>query len=150
MIIHKDLEELFHLLNKHHVDFIVVGGYAVAFHGFVRATKDIDILFRNSPDNIQNLIDALCGFGISSKDMDKNTFSEQGRIVRIGSSPMLVELINSIRGVTFDEAWKDRVIGTYGSTKISFISRIHLLNAKKAVGRPQDLRDIEELGGKDD
>lgn len=77
-------------------------------------------------------------------------FKHQGKIVRIGSSPMLVELINSISGVTFDEAWKDRVIGTYGSTKISFISRIHLLNAKKAAGRPQDLRDIEELSSKDD
>jgi hypothetical protein len=138
------------LLNKHHVEFLVVGGYAVAFHGFVRATKDIDILFRNSPDNIQNLIDALSGFGISSKDMDKNIFSEQGKIVRIGSSPMLVKLINAISGLTFDEAWKDKATGTYGSTKISFLSKQNLLKTKKAAGRPQDLRDIEELGGKDD
>ncbi len=149
MIIHKDLEELFHLLNKHHVDFIIVGGYAVAFHGFVRATKDIDILFRNSTENIQNLIDALSGFGISKKDMNKNTFSEQGRIVRIGSSPMLVELINAISGVTFDEAWNNKVCGKYCNAIIYFISRIHLLAAKKAAGRPQDLRDIKELDGKD-
>ncbi len=147
MIIHEDLKDLFRLLNANNVEYLIVGGYAVAFHGFIRATKDIDILFRNSPENINKIIAALSGFGISKDSMDDNVFSEPGRIVRIGSPPMMVELINAIGGVTFEEAWTNKISGTYGSVTIYFLSRHDLLKSKRAAGRPQDLRDIDELGG---
>jgi hypothetical protein len=146
MIIQDDLKEFFRLLNVSRVEYVIVGGYAVAFHGFVRATKDIDVLFHNTPSNIKRLISALAGFGISEASMDANTFSEQGRIVRMGSPPLMIELINAVGGVTFAHIWKNRVQGTYGDVPVCFISRIDLLRNKKAAGRPQDLRDIEELG----
>lgn len=145
MIIHDDLKDLFHLLNVNDVEYVIVGGYAVAFHGFIRATKDIDILFRNSSSNINNLIKAIDSFGISAELLDHNTFSEMGRIVRIGESPMLVELINGIDGVHFDEVWRNKVLGKYGDEKVFFISLNDLKKTKKASGRPQDLRDLQEL-----
>jgi hypothetical protein len=146
MIIQDDLKEFFRLLNASRVEYVIVGGYAVAFHGFVRATKDIDVLFHSTPQNIKRLISALAGFGISEASMDANTFSEQGRIVRMGSPPLMIELINAVGGVTFAHIWKNRVQGTYGDVPVCFISRIDLLRNKKAAGRPQDLRDVEELG----
>jgi hypothetical protein len=134
-------------LNEKNVEYAIVGGYAVAFHGFVRATKDIDILFRNTRENISRLMESLAGFGISESLMDLETFSRQGQIVRIGTPPLMIELINAVGGVTFEEIWEKRVSGHYGEIPVSFISREDLLKSKKAAGRPQDLRDIEELGG---
>jgi hypothetical protein len=145
MIIQDDLKDLFRLLNEKNVDYVIVGGYAVAFHGFVRATKDIDILFNSTPDNIKRLIEALSGFGISESVMDKNVFSKPGQIIRIGCPPLMVEFINNVGGLTFQEIWKNKVKGDYGDVRVSFISKSDLLKTKKAAGRPQDIRDIEEL-----
>ena len=145
MIIQDDLKEFFRLLNGNSVEYVIVGGYAVAFHGFVRATKDIDVLFHNTPSNIKRLMAALTGFGIQASAMVMNTFSEQGRIIRMGSPPMMIELINAIGGVTFEEIWRNKVPGHYGDAPIFFLSKRDLLKSKKAAGRPQDLRDIEEL-----
>ena len=145
MIIQDDLKEFFRLLNEKNVEYVIVGGYAVAFHGFVRATKDIDVLFHNTPANIKRLIAALVGFGIQESEMVMNTFSEQGRIVRMGSPPMMIELINAIGGVTFEEIWQNKVSGHYGDAPVFFISKSDLLKSKKAAGRPQDIRDLEEL-----
>ena len=147
MIIQDDLKDLFRLLNENNVEYVIVGGYAVAFHGFVRATKDIDVLFRNSPQNISCLMDALSDFGITKSDMDIGTFARTGQIVRLGTPPLMIELINAVGGVTFDEIWKNKVSGQYGDIHMYFLSREDLLKSKKAAGRPQDLRDIEELEG---
>jgi hypothetical protein len=145
MIIQDDLKEFFRLLNENRVEYVIVGGYAVAFHGFVRATKDIDVLFSNTPSNIKRLMAALVGFGIQESEMVINTFSEQGRIIRMGSPPMMIELINAVGGVTFEEIWQNKAPGHYGDVKVFFISRNDLLKSKKAAGRPQDMRDLEEL-----
>lgn len=145
MIIQDDLKDLFRLLNEKSVDYVIVGGYAVAFHGFVRATKDIDILFSSTPENIKRLMAALSGFGISASVMEENIFSKPGQIIRIGCPPLMVEFINGVGGVTFKEIWRNRVQGDYGDVRVSFISKDDLLKTKKAAGRPQDIRDIEEL-----
>jgi hypothetical protein len=134
-------------LNEKNVEYVIVGGYAVAFHGFIRATKDIDVLFHNTPENIKQLMAALVGFGISENSMDLNLFSKQGQIVRMGSPPLMIELINAIGGVTFEEIWANKISGHYGEVQVYFLSREDLLKSKKAAGRPQDLRDIEELDG---
>jgi hypothetical protein len=147
MIIQDDLKDLFRLLNEKNVEYVIVGGYAVAFHGFVRATKDIDVLFHDTPDNIECLMAALVNFGIPKAAMDKKLFSNPGQIVRLGTPPLMIELINAVGGVTFEEIWKSKISGQYGDVKVFFISRDDLLKSKKAAGRPQDLRDIEELNG---
>ena len=147
MIIHRDFEELFRILNEHRVDYVIVGGYAVAFHGYIRATKDIDVLFNNTPDNIERIIAALSDFGITGEQIKRPLFSEAGSIIRLGVSPVLVELINAVSGLKFDEIWASRAHGSYGKTPVSYISRDHLIINKKASGRPRDLLDVEELGG---
>ena len=145
MNIQEDFEEFLKLLNKKKVEYVVVGGYAVAFHGYVRATKDIDILFHNSPENIQRLKTVLNEFGFPAEDLSDVAFSEHGKIIRMGVSPVMIELINVISGVTFKTAWKNRVTGVYGKTKVYYLSKSDLLKNKKASGRPQDIADIEEL-----
>jgi hypothetical protein len=147
MIIHDDLKEYFRLLNANRVDFVLVGAYAVNFHGYVRATKDVDVLYRNSRRNIESLINALRQFGLDSPDLAVKTFSEPGAIIRVGSSPLLIEMINSISALTFEEIWGSRTQGHYDDVPVFFISREHLLVNKRAAGRPKDLLDVEELGG---
>jgi hypothetical protein len=148
MIIHKDFEEFFRILSEHSVDYVIVGGYAVAFYGYIRATKDIDVLFRNSPPNIAKLIKALGKFGITGDQVRQPLFSEAGSIIRMGVSPVMIELINALSGFSFDEIWTKKVPGHYGKSPVFYISREQLIENKRIAGRPRDLLDIEELGGK--
>jgi hypothetical protein len=145
MNIHEDFEEFLKLLNKKKVEYIIVGGYAVAFHGYVRMTKDLDILFRNTPRNIQYLRNSLNHFGFPADSLDDVAFSEHGKIIRMGVSPVMIELINVISGVSFETAWKNRIKGKYGSVTASYLSKSDLVRNKKASGRPQDIADVEEL-----
>jgi hypothetical protein len=145
MNIQKDFEEFLKLLNKKKVEYIIVGGYAVAFHGYVRLTKDLDILFKNSPQNIHRLISALNFFGFSTDSLDDVAFSEQGKIIRMGVSPVMIELINVISGVSFETAWENRIKGKYGNVNAWYLSKPDLLKNKKTSGRPQDIADIAEL-----
>jgi Nucleotidyl transferase of unknown function (DUF2204) len=145
MNIQKDFEEFLKLLHKRNVEYVVVGGYAVAFHGYVRATKDIDILFNNSKANIQRLKGVLNEFGFPADSLGDVAFSEQGKIIRMGVAPVMIELINAISGVSFKTAWKNRIAGRYGKTGIYYLSKSDLLKNKKASGRPRDILDIDEL-----
>ncbi len=145
MNIQKDFEEFLKLLHKRNVEYVVVGGYAVAFHGYVRATKDIDILFNNSNANIQRLKFVLGEFGFPADSLTDVAFSKQGAIIRMGVAPVMIELINAINGVSFKTAWKNRITGRYGKTDICYLSKSDLLKNKKASGRPRDMLDIDEL-----
>jgi hypothetical protein len=145
MNIQKDFEEFLRLLNGKKVEYVIVGGYAVAFHGHVRFTKDLDILFRNSPQNIIKLRNVLNQFGFPGDSLEDVAFSEQGKVVRMGISPVMIELINAISGISFETAWNNRVQGPFGAVKVNFLSKKDLLKNKKAAGRKQDLADIEKL-----
>ena len=150
MNIHEDFEEFLKLLSEQIVKYVIVGGYAVAFHGYVRVTKDLDILFRNSEDNILRLRQALNRFGFPADSIEDVAFSEEGKIIRMGVSPVIIQLINAVSGLTFDEIWKNKVTDEYGSVKVFYISLKDLLVNKKASGRPQDIADYEELKGLSD
>jgi predicted nucleotidyltransferase len=145
MNIQKDFEEFLRLLNGKKVEYVIVGAYAVAFYGHVRMTKDLDILFRNTPQNIRKLRSALKQFGFTTDNLDDVAFSEQGKIIRMGVSPVMIELINAISGLSFDTAWKNRVQGPYGGIKVNFLSLQNLLRNKLASGRAKDIADVEEL-----
>lgn len=142
---HEDFEEFLRLLNRKKVEYVIVGGYAVAFHGYVRVTKDLDILFRNTSQNILRLKETLTGFGFSVQGLSDIAFSEKGKIIRMGVAPVMIELINVISGISFDTVWKNRIKGLYGRTTVNYLSKHDLLKNKKASGRPQDLADIAEL-----
>lgn len=145
MTTHDDFAEFLKLLSESSVEYLIVGGYAVAYHGHVRYTKHLDILYRDSPENIAKLKNALHAFGFPSDSLGGVAFSEHGRVIRIGVKPVMIELINAISGLTFEQAWENRECGQYGSVPANFISRQDLLVNKQAAGRPQDLADLDSL-----
>lgn len=145
MITQQHFEELLRLLEENKVEYVIVGGYAVAFHGYPRFTKDIDIFFRNSPDNINKVIATLIRFGFPESDLPESLFSDKGNIIQFGVSPLRVDIINEIDGVDFNESFDNSVRGKYGSVEVNFIGRIQLIKNKKKSGRPQDLVDAEKL-----
>jgi len=123
----------------------VVGGYAVAFHGRPRFTKDIDVFVEPSIENAERLLAALADFGFGNLGLTASDFSPARQIVQLGVAPQRIDLLTTIDGVTFEEAWLHRETGPFGSETVNYISLADLIRNKQASGRPQDLQDIEEL-----
>ena len=132
-------------LNARGVEYLVVGGYAVGYHGFVRATGDLDVFVGISEANAGRLLGAFRDFGLTVPELTEATFLQPGRIVRIGVPPLRLEVMNEISGVSFEECFARRVEETIDGVRISFIDREKLLMNKRAAGRPKDLADIEAL-----
>ena len=145
MNIQQDFEELLKLLEKNNVRYMIVGGYAIAFHGYPRFTKDIDIFFLNTKENIIKLRDALLAFGFTPESIPQKVFSEKGNIIQFGIVPVRVDLLNKIDGVSFEKAEKHIVRGRYGKTCVNFIGRVELIKNKKSSGRLQDKADAQNL-----
>ena len=145
MNIQPDFEELLRLLERHGVDYMIVGGYAVAFHGYPRFTKDIDVFYRNSEENIRRLRAALIEFGFPEKDLPADAFATAGTVLTFGVVPTRVDMINQIDGVRFDEAKPNVVRGTYGGVEVTFIGLDELIRNKRATPRARDKGDVEEL-----
>ncbi|MFA4945170.1 MAG: nucleotidyl transferase AbiEii/AbiGii toxin family protein [Lentisphaeria bacterium] len=145
MNIQPDFVEFFRLLARHRVDYMVVGGYAVAFHGFPRFTKDIDIFFATDPANIQRLRAALVDFGFAEAELPDELFTQDGNVLTFGVAPVRIDLLNQIDGVTFAEARPNRIRGKYGDVKVTFIGLTDLLRNKRATPRLKDKADVEEL-----
>lgn len=148
MNIQQDFKELLKLLEDNSVKYMIVGGYAVAFHGFPRLTKDIDFFFENSRENAEKIFDCLVKFGFSENDLDVETFMTSGNIITFGVEPVRVDFINEISGVEFNGAWVNRVRGKYGDIAVNFIGRIELIRNKMSTDRSKDKLDAEELGEK--
>lgn len=132
-------------LNRHGVEYLVVGGYAVGYHGFVRATGDLDVFVGISGKNARNLVNAFRDFGFDVPELSEATFMEKGRIVRIGVPPLRLEVMNEISGVSFAECHVRRIEETIDGVRINFIDREMLLTNKRSAGRPKDLADIDAL-----
>lgn len=144
---YRDFKELLSVLNAHRVKYLVVGGYAVSLHAEPRATKDLDILVGPSAENSKAVFAALAEFGAPLESLTHKDFMEPGSFFRMGTPPVMVDILSSIPGVDFDQAWQHRVEFSVDSgLNVSFISREDLLAAKLAAGRPQDLADAAALG----
>lgn len=139
----KDFEEFFALLNKHEVRFVVVGGYAVVFHGYPRFTGDIDIFYKAEGENIKALLTALQEFGFDFPELTVSELSKKGQVVQLGQAPNRIDLLNQISNGEFDSIWKNKIPGHYGKESIFYIHMDDLIKNKKAVARPKDLQDIE-------
>lgn len=140
-----DFEELLRLLEQNKVQYMIIGGYAVAFHGYPRFTKDIDIFYLNSRENIEKLINALISFGFPKSQLPAALFNENGNIIQFGMAPVRIDLLNEIDGINFKEAEKNIQRGKYGTVEVSFIGKPELLINKKESGRPQDQADVAML-----
>lgn len=147
MSVSKNFEELFECLTRREVKALVVGAHAVAFHAKPRYTKDLDILVEPSRENARRILLALADFGFGSLDLSEEDFAVPGRVVQLGVPPNRVDFLNSITGVTFDEAWAGSVEGNYGARRVRYIGKNELIRNKEAAGRPQDRIDVEWLRG---
>lgn len=145
MNIQQDFKELLKLLEDNSVKYMIVGGYAVAFHGFPRLTKDIDLFFDNSKENVVKIIQSLIAFEFPEADLDVVTFMTDGNIITFGVEPVRVDFINQISGVKFSEAWINKIRGKYGNVEVNFIGLMELLKNKLSTNRPKDKLDAEEL-----
>jgi hypothetical protein len=145
MILNPDFKEFFQLLNANDVRYLIIGGYAVAFHGYPRYTKDINIWIWVNPDNAERLVKTLKDFGFESLGLEAKDFLETDTIVQLGHAPNRIDLIMGAPGVDFEESFAAREEEEIEGVKLNFINLENLKKSKQASGRLQDLADIENL-----
>jgi hypothetical protein len=146
MEIQPDFKELFGLFNAHSVRFIIVGSYALAFHGAPRFTGDIDVLVKPDPENAINIIKALADFGFGSLGLKEGDFTSPDKIIQLGFPPVRIDLITSISGVDWESAEKGCVSGYYGDIPVRFLGKKEFIANKKSTNRKKDIADLEALG----
>lgn len=144
-MLNKDFREFIESLNSNKVKFLVLGGYALAFHGHPRYTKDLDIWLEASSENARRIIQALADFGFAGLGVSKDDFLVEGQIVQLGYPPNRIDLINSPDGIDFDECYKARIEIDLNGLIIPIIDLENFRKNKKAAGRAQDLADLEKL-----
>ncbi len=145
MKLQKDLREFIELLNSHRVEYLVAGGHAVAYHGYPRLTGDIDFFVRASRENAERIVAVLDDFGFEKLGVSPEDSIVPDRILQLGRVPNRIDILTSISGVTFEEAWSSRIEGELDDVRVSFLGRETLLRNKRASGRPRDLADLAEL-----
>jgi hypothetical protein len=141
-----DFRDLLALFNKHHVEYLIVGGYALAFHGAPRYTGDLDVWVGTSSANASNIMAALDEFGFGALGLTVADFQQMGIVVQLGVPPLRVDLITSLTGISWEEAWSSRDEGKYGGVLVFYIGRREFVANKRATGRKRDLADLEALG----
>jgi hypothetical protein len=141
-----DFDEFFGSLTEHEVEFLVVGAYALAYHGAPRFTGDIDVFVRPTPENGRRLLAAVTAFGFPTGDLRPADLTNPDRVLQMGVEPVQIHVMSAISGVTWDAAWAGRVTGRCGSRELPFIGRLEFVRNKRAAGRLKDLADLEALG----
>jgi hypothetical protein len=141
----KDLREFVELLGSQRVEYLVVGAHAVAFHGHPRFTGDIDFLVRATPDNAARLIEVIDSFGFGGLGLMRQDFLTMGNVIQLGQPPNRIDILTSISGVDFDEAWAGRVHGDLDGLPVAFLGLDALITNKRASGRDKDLVDAKTL-----
>ncbi|MBI4763645.1 MAG: hypothetical protein HY787_03455 [Deltaproteobacteria bacterium] len=142
----KDFKEFIKLLNRHKVKYLVVGGYAVAFHGHPRYTKDLDIWIESSIENAMNLMKALDEFGFGSlSGLSQEEFLVSDQIIQLGFPPNRIDLLTTAAGLDFGTCYLSKVTTAIDGLQIDFIDIENLKKNKRSIGRSQDLADIENL-----
>jgi hypothetical protein len=140
-----DFDEFIESLLAHGAEFLIVGAYALAFHGAPRYTGDIDVLIRPTLENGGRVLAAISAFGFPTARLTAADIVDTRRMLEMGVPPVQIHLMSSITGVTWDEAWADHAVGSCGRHRVAFIGRDAFLRNKRAAGRLKDLADIEAL-----
>jgi len=143
MILPEDFRDFLKLLNKHRVEYLLIGGYAVFYHGYPRATEDIDFWVAISPDNAQKLVQVMQDFGLSN--VTPELFLQEHQLTRIGFKPYRVKVLTTISGVQFETCYARRVVDTIDGIEVNIISIEDLKQNKKASGRLKDQDDVQNL-----
>ena len=141
----KDFRELLELLNNHNVEYVVVGAYALAFYGCPRYTGDLDILVASDIDNAEKIMKALKEFGLTLKDLKAKDFLVSERVIQLGLSPVRIDILTSITGVSWSQVYSNKEKGKYADIPVYFIGKKELVDNKKALGRHKDLADLESI-----
>lgn len=142
---HPDWKEFLGLLNSSRVEYLIVGAHALGLHGIPRYTRDIDIFVRMEPENAARLEMVMHTFGFASAGITANDFLTPNRIIQLGIDPYRIDLLTTISGVEFEDAWSDRVSGKLDGVPVSFLSVRAFRKNKLAAGRPKDLADLDSL-----
>jgi hypothetical protein len=140
-----DFKEFLKLLNEHDVEYLLIGGYAVGYHGYPRATNDIDFWIAINPENAARMVAVLQDFGFGTPDLSPKLFLKEKSIVRMGVEPIKIEVTTGIDGVDFDECYTNRIVDELDGVRANLINLHHLKINKKASGRNKDLNDLENL-----
>lgn len=140
-----DFRDMLRCLNARGVEYLVVGSFALAFHGRPRSTGDMDIFVRPSPENAARIMDALRDFGFALPDISGDDFSRPDQIVQLGYPPVRIDLITSLTGVDWDAAWNGRTAGELAGEPVNFIGLREFIANKRSTGRAKDLGDIDGL-----
>jgi predicted nucleotidyltransferase len=145
MTLAQDFEDFIKLLHKNEVDYLVVGGYALAFHGKPRHTGDLDVWINNSEANAEKLVLAIADFGLSSLGLTKSDFMQEGYVTQIRYPPLRIDLLNSIDGVKFEDAFPNRLSVDVNGFNVNYIGLKEFIKNKTASGRSQDIADLKEI-----
>lgn len=141
----RDFRDLLAEFNVQGVEYLVVDAHALAAHGHVRATKDLDIWVRPDVENAKRVLKALTEFGAPLHDLTEADLANPGTVFQMGLPPLRIDVITAIDGVSFDEAWPARLMTRFADEPTAVLSREHLIRNRRAAGRIQDLADIEWL-----
>jgi len=144
-LLNRDFHDILSEFCAAGVEFLLVGAYALAAHGLPRATGDIDLWVRCEVQNSQRVIEALARFGAPMAEVSVDDFRSPGVVFQIGVAPRRVDILTSIDGVEFDQAWPHRIEAELEGLRVPVISREHLVRNKRASGRPKDLADASWL-----
>jgi Nucleotidyl transferase of unknown function (DUF2204) len=142
----REFRELLALLNSRHVEYLLVGAYALAFHGAPRFTGDLDIWVKPGAQNAQQVIAALSDFGFGSAGLSEDDFKNENQVVQLGQAPVRIDLMTSLTGVAWDDALRGSVPADLEGVPVRFIGKKHFVINKRAIGRKKDLADVEALG----
>ena len=144
-MLNPDYRDMLSAFADAEVDYLVIGAYAMAAHGHPRATGDIDLWVRSTSTNANRVLEALSAFGAPLAEVDREDLQTPDTVFQIGVSPRRIDILTTIEGVDFEEAWSERMTIEIEGLTVPIISREHLIANKRALGRQQDLADIERL-----
>ncbi len=140
-----EFKEFLKLLNSHRVEYLLIGGYAVGYHGYPRATGDMDLWVAIRQNNAEKLVVVLKEFGLTSPQLSTDIFLQEDQIIRMGVPPMRIELLTTISGVDFDSCYSERIVDVIDNVEVHIINLNHLKQNKQASGRHKDLDDLQYL-----
>jgi hypothetical protein len=146
MEVQQDFKRLLELFNVHEVEYIIVGAYALAFHGAPRYTGDMDIWIRPDHQNAKRVFAAIDEFGFGSVGLKESDFVNPEKVVQLGVPPVRIDILTSLTGVSWEDAFSGRVGGKYGETTVYYLGRDQFIINKRALARKKDFADLEALG----